>query len=742
MSDSITPPLPFPPVLNGDAAPSPFQAAAPKPAPLAMTVFVGVIFLSAFLLFQVQPIIARYILPWYGGSPAVWTTCLLFFQMGLLGGYAYAHGLVSLLREKRKTQIGVHFALLAIALFLLPITPSPEMKPGASGDDPVMGIVQLLALTVGFPYLLLSATGPLLQHWFSEAFPGRTPFRLYAVSNLGSLLGLLTYPFLFEPKLSVPEQTGLWSAAFVAYALLAVAAAIFFLRMVKTAAPVFKTGSPTQVEKAGLLRILLWIACSACGSMLLLSLTSQMCQDVAVVPFLWVLPLSLYLLTFVIAFDHPRWYFRPLAIPLAVICIGVTITIMNRQITLGDLPIHYQIGIYCLAIFSGCLICHGEVARLKPDPRRLTGFYLAISFGGAVGGILVSLVAPLVFSGYWELHVAFALLALLVSQRLLSKLDPFRRKWRRESRFRTILGIGSAAVGCLIWIVLLIAMGLGLRSHIRATRDKAIASSRGFYGVLQVTVENVGQKSECRSLVHGRINHGMQFSHPEFRFAATSYYGVESGVGTAIKLLPERALEPPSSIHVGVVGLGVGTLATYARPGDRFRFYEINPQVEAFAHSHFSYLKDCEGEAKVILGDGRISLERELAIGESQNFDLLVIDAFSGDSIPIHLLTREAFELYFRHLQPDGVLAVHITNRHLDLSDPIRNMADTLGWKAYFISHDPGSERYVSHWILLTADPEFSAALAGSGLVTGWKRKIAIPSLWTDDYSNLFDVMH
>lgn len=721
--------------------PSPFMAAPPKSAPLAMTVFVGVIFLSAFLLFQVQPIIARYILPWYGGSPAVWTSCLLFFQMGLLGGYAYAHGLVSFLREKRKVQAGVHFALLAVGLFLLPITPSPEMKPDASGADPVMGIIKLLSFTVGFPYLLLSATGPLLQHWFSEAFPGRSPFRLYAVSNLGSLLGLLTYPFLFEPKLRVTQQTALWSAAFVGYALLAAAAAFFFLRMAKDAPLAAEHASPPN-ERTGWLRVLKWIAFSACGSMLLLSLTSQMCQDVAVVPFLWVVPLSLYLLTFVIAFDHPRWYFRPLAIPLSALVIGVTITVMNRQIELGDLPIAYQIAIYCLAMFSGCLVCHGEVARLKPDPRRLTGFYLSISFGGAVGGILVSLVAPLIFSNYWEVHVSFALLALLVSERLFSQLAPFRRKWRHESAIRTFLGIGSATVACAVWIFLLVAMALGLRNHMRETESDAIATSRGFYGVLQVTEENTGQKSEARSLVHGRISHGMQFRDPQYRFAATSYYAVDSGVGTAIKMLPERMFDPPSPIHVGIVGLGVGTLATYAKPGDRFRFYEINPQVVSFAHSHFTYLEDCEGEEKVILGDGRISLERELAGGDSQNFNLLVIDAFSGDSIPIHLLTREAFELYFKHLKPDGILAVHITNRHLDLSDPIRNIAEATGWQAFKVSHYPGDDRVNSDWILLTRDPIISSSLTESERVTGWKRKVPKPIFWTDDYSNLFEVSH
>jgi len=706
-----------------------------------MPIFIAVVFLSAFLLFQVQPVIARYILPWYGGSPGVWTTCLLFFQVGLLGGYAYAHALVTFLRERRRWQIGIHLTLLGIAFALLPITPSDELKPDASGVSPVRGIVQLLAVTVGFPYLLLSASGPLLQHWFSEVFPGRSPFRLYAVSNLGSLLGLLTYPFLFEPLLNVPQQTMLWSVAFGVYGLLAIAAAAVFL---KRANPVALASREYEVAvPTAKMDVLLWIAFSACGSMLLLSLTSQMCQDVAVVPFLWILPLSLYLLTFVIAFDHERWYLRTLAIPLAAAAMGMTIWLMNRQYASTEWPLLWQIVIYCSAIFFGCLICHGEVVRMKPHSRHLTGFYLSISLGGAIGGLFVSLFAPRLFTGFWELHVAFGLLAILTSIQLWRSLRPLEREWGPLKGAPAWSRLAAAILGVVLWISALIVMGLALRHHITESQKTALAVKRGFYGVLQVSTELAGTDDEYRSLYHGRISHGRQYQNPDYRHLATTYYSLESGVGAVFALPPARTKIPPAPLHVGVVGLGVGTIATYAEPGDRFRLYEINPQVEELARSHFTYLADCEGEESVILGDARISLERELAEGQKQAFDALFVDAFSGDSIPIHLLTREAFALYFEHLEPGGVLAVHITNLHLDLADPVRNLAAEFGYKAFRVDHSPDVvdyHSYYSDWILITKDEDFITALEASDFLSEWDREVPKEIYWTDDYSNLLEV--
>lgn len=695
-----------------------------------MPFFVAAIFLSAFLLFQVQPVIARYILPWYGGSPAVWTTCLLFFQVGLLGGYAYAHGLVSVLRGSRKWQVGVHLGLLGLALLILPITPSDTLKPGSEDNDPVWGIVRLLASTVGFPYLLLSASGPLLQHWFGQAFPTRSPYRLYAVSNLGSMLGLLTYPFLFEPLFTVSKQTAIWSLAFAIYCLFAACCGVLFLRN-QAARKANEAGPVVEKDPTPLIDKLLWIAFPACGSILLLALTSQMCQDVAVVPFLWVVPLSLYLLTFVIAFDHDRWYLRTVVIPLAAISVGLVVTLLHREFADSEMFILSQIAIYCLAIFFCCLVCHGETARAKPPSHFLTKFYLCISLGGAMGGLFVSLLAPRLFNGYWELHLAFAILALLVTLQLY--------RWftnQERARWHYAIGLG--------WVALLVVLAISLQGHMDSRRADALAATRGFYGTLHVYEENAGTDDYFRALYHGRISHGRQYFDERYKDLATTYYNEESGVGGFFKLFPNTSEEDPQPLHIGTIGLGVGTIATYARKIDRFRFYEINPQVEDMARKHFTYLADCDGEETVVIGDGRISLERELAAGAPQQFDALFVDAFSGDSIPIHLLTKEAFELYFQHLKPEGVLAVHITNLHLDLSDPVRNLANDFGREAIrveYISDDETYHTYYSDWILITKNQEFLAELEAHGYQSDWERETPKNIHWTDNYSNLLEVL-
>lgn len=695
-----------------------------------MPLFVAAIFLSAFLLFQVQPVIARYILPWYGGSPAVWTTCLLFFQVGLLGGYAYAHALVSALREKRAWQAGIHFGLLGLALLLLPITPDDALKPSGEETEPVWGIVRLLASTVGFPYLLLSASGPLLQHWFGQSYPGRSPYRLYAVSNLGSMLGLLTYPFLFEPMFTVTTQTAIWSGTFAVYCAMTVGCGVLFIRHRKTGTSE-ETTSSIEKDPTPLIDKLLWIAFPACGSLLLLALTSQMCQDVAVVPFLWVLPLSLYLLTFVIAFDHERWYLRRVVVPLAAVSVGLVVGLLHRELTESEMYILGQIAIYCAAVFFCCLVCHGETARAKPPVRFLTKFYLCISLGGAIGGLFVSLIAPKIFDGYWELHLGFGVLAALVT------LQFFRQfKSRRRAPWHYAAGLG--------WVAALVILFVSLDRHIDSRREDALAATRGFYGTLNVYEENVDTEDYYRSLYHGRISHGRQYLNELYKDLATTYYNRDSGVGGVFHSHPSRDETNLKPMHVGTIGLGCGTIATYAREGDRFRFYEINPQVEDMARKYFTYLSDCLGEETVVIGDGRISLERELAAGESQQFDALFVDAFSGDSIPIHLLTEEAFQLYFDHLKPDGVLVVHITNLHLDLSDPVRNLAKKFGREAIrveYFSDDETYHTYYSDWILITNNSEFIENLESAEYPSDWEREEPKDIQWTDNYSNLLEVV-
>lgn len=690
-----------------------------------MAPFLAAIFLSAFLLFQIQPVIARYILPWYGGSPGVWTTALLFFQSGLLLGYAYAHLLVICLRERRRWQAGIHFGLLLLALLLLPIAPQEAWKPTGNEANPTLGIVWLLARSVGVPYLLLSASGPLLQHWFSESKPGHSPYRLYAVSNLGSLLGLLTYPFLFEPLFALHSQTMIWSWAFVVYVGLVLATVVVFLR--STRARVAENTEQSAVPPRWL-DVLLWILFAACGSSLLLSITNQMCQDVAVIPFLWILPLALYLITFIVAFDHERWYLRPVAIPLAAISIGIAIWLMNRSNALSDWPLFWQIAVFSATVFFSSLVCHGEIVRIKPAPRYLTAFYLCISLGGALGGVFVSLIAPRIFLGFWELHVAFELLALLVTLQLW-------RYLRRKRRPRWIL------VGALAWAGMLFAMIYFLDQTRATAEDQAVARVRGFYGVL--TVEKSGDgEDDYLALLNGRISHGRQY--PAYPDLATTYYSSETGVGQAFENLPARVEEPPQPVHIGTVGLGTGTIAIYAKPGDRFRFYEINPQVEQLARKHFTYLDDCKGEAEVVLGDARTTLEKELREGGSQQFDALFVDAFSGDSIPVHLLTREAFALYFEHLKPDGVLAIHITNIHIDLADPVRNLAKDFGRRAFRVEYSPDFDDYHSYysdWVLITPEGPFAEAIRHSLSLRSWDNPEPKAIRWTDDYSNIFQAL-
>ena len=700
-----------------------------------MAAFILVLFLSAFLLFQVQPVIARMILPWYGGSSSVWSTCMLFFQVGLVIGYGYAHLLVTVLGNRRYLQVGVHLAFVAIAITNLPITPDPELKPIASGASPVIEILKLLGRTVGIPYVILAATGPLVQSWFSHLYPDRSPFRLYAVSNVGSLLALLSYPFFFEVHYPVSLQSSIWATGFVIFALLLGCSAFFFTRGQTRQRPTF---SPTnsQTETGPILRPtvshrLRWVSFSICSSILLISITNKLCEDVAVIPFLWVLPLSLYLLTFIIAFDHSRWYSRKFMVGAAGVTIGFMIIQMNGHYShTRDWPILWQAATLCAALFFTCFVCHGEIVRLKPPPRFLTEFYLLVSLGGALGGVFVNLVAPTIFKGYWELHVGLILLAVLVTLQLF----PALRELRQGQRSATQSAIRIS--GAVAWLAALVGMAYGLKRNFNLSRTEVIASSRGFFGVLKVSETQIPGSEKFRSLYHGKTIHGLQFSSPERRTMPTAYFHPRSGVGITFGLLDQRQITRAEPLQVGVLGLGIGTLAAYARPGDHFQFYEINPEVADFARSHFTFLEDCQGDVELVLGDGRISLERELKSGHHDDFDLLVIDAFSGHAPPIHLLTQEAFELYFNRLNEGGVLALNISNGEIDFSDPIRNQARRVGMKAYQVIHLPEGG-FPSIWVLVTQNGAFARRLERSRRITPWARPEPKNVFWTDDFNSL-----
>ena len=720
-----------------DSAQSPGNPPPPQgtSSTISLSVFpyAFAIFLSAFLLFQVEPIIARYILPWFGGTPAVWTTCMLFFQVFLLGGYLYAHLLASYFSPRYQALI--HLSLVVCSLAFLPITPEETWKPDGS-ENPMLAIVLLLLGTIGAPFLLVSGSGPLLQHWFNRIHPTLSPYRLYALSNFGSLLGLVSYPFFVEPQLGLSTQTFLWSTGYGLYAVLGAWSAIMLWR---SATP--KDSSESSGSLAGtplaLPERLLTLSLAACGSVVLLASTNQICRDIAVIPFLWVLPLSLYLISFILCFDHPRWYNRRVWVPVLLLSLSAVVYLLLQDYGAVEMNVYLQIGIYSAALFACCMACHGELVRLKPSADHLTSFYLMIALGGALGGVFVSLVAPALFKGYWEFHGG------LVATVVLLGLCLFRERDTLQTPF-------VWWAGRIVWIGGIAALIGFLGLHIQEQQKSNILTKRNFYGVLRVNEVDIGEEFATRFLYHGRITHGEQFLTPQLRAYPRAYYGPNSGISLAIRrhpqyyggIIPEGGVRP-QGIHVGNIGLGVGTIATYSRPGDTYRFYEINPDVDWIAREYFTHLNDAKGTMQVVLGDGRISLERELENNTRQEFDVLAVDAFSGDGIPVHLLTREAFALYFEHLRPGGILALHITNYHFNFSPVIRALAQELGKEAVWIKDAGDRQRgnYISHWVLVTSNQTFLKDPFVFTRIRPWPSAKRKEILWTDDYSNLFGVV-
>jgi hypothetical protein len=677
--------------------------------PTYHVLFPVTIFLSAFLLFQVQPLIGRYILPWFGGGPAVWTSCLLFFQACLLAGYAYAHWLGSL--QNLRLQAGVHIGLLLASLAFLPLHPNAAIwKPGSTAD-PSGRILLLLTVTVGGPYLLLSATAPLLQRWFTLGQPQRSPWRLYALSNLGSFLALLSYPFVFEPLLRLHTQGSVWSGLYLAFA--ALCGFLGWRMRPVQPAPAVANDRLDSAARPTVATVLFWLGLSACASTLLLATTNQISQDIAVSPFLWVATLGIYLLTFVLAFDSDRFYWRtPFAIAAGLFA---PIACALPSVSIG-LSLRWQLFVYLVALFVTCMLCQGELARSRPSPRYLTTFYLTIAAGGAIGGVFVALIAPRIFTEFSEYQIGLAAAC------LLGFLGWMRTgalaQWTNRS-IAVRLPLMALLLGGFTAIVATTTTG----------KRGALVSARNFYGILRVMARE-DSNGPFRELQHGRTRHGFEYLQAARKDWPTSYYGPHSGIAIAL-----NALDKPNR-RIGVVGLGTGTLAAWGHPGDTFRFYEINPDVERIARTWFSFLSGSKAQTEVVLGDARVQLERELASGRSRDFDLIAVDAFSSDSIPMHLLTAECADIYRQRLAPGGVLALHISNRTLDLDPVARGMASYLGWTAVqIVSVDnPATGEDSSRWVLLTPD---RAGLAHR--LSDWSNRA--PIIWTDDFASLWHVL-
>jgi hypothetical protein len=661
------------------------------------------IFLSAFLLFQIQPLIAKQILPWFGGAASVWIVCLVFFQLTLLAGYVYADVLVRIARPR--LIAAVHVALLALSLAWMPVIADPAWKP-LDGAHPVIRIVGLLVATIGLPYLMLSTTAPLVQAWFARRYEHAPPYRLYAVANLAALLGLAAYPFVVEPALATDSQARVWSFVYAAFAVLCAVTAFHRGGAESAGDPAGRdrpAAGPTTGDK------IRYLVFSAVPAALLLAVTNYLTESVASTPFLWVVPLCLYLLSFVLCFGFEAACQRAIYLRLQAIALVAMAYFLWEPRLAENFPL--AVGVYSGGLFIACMFCHGELARRKPHPRYLTGFYLMVALGGALGGLFVSVAAPHLFQGYFELGGLMLVLALLT-------MGVVRRgNWRTR----------------LLWGTVSLFLAATLVAHVRSFVSGSLAMGRNFYGSLRVTeFPSTVAGETVRTMVHGITDHGREFLSPRMRDLPTSYYGRASGIGLLLGSLPD------TPARVAIIGLGTGTLATYGRSGDYYRFYEVNPLVADFAGEYFHFLDDSAATIDIVLGDGRLSLERE----EALSFDVLVVDAFSGGSIPFHMLTREAFELFLDRLNPGGVLALHVTDPALDLTSVVAASARSWGAGGLVITNPGSPELETSHsiWALVARDP---GALERPELHGRGQPLVARTDLrtWTDDYSNLFAIL-
>jgi hypothetical protein len=803
----------------------------------SMLIYALTIFISAFLLFQVQPMIAKIILPWFGGGAAVWSACLMFFQIALLLGYLYSHATTKWLKPRQQAML--HTVVLIVAVFLLPIMPGQQWKP-LDEKDPLLRIFLLLCGIVGLPYLMLSTTGPLLQAWYSRASGGAMPYRLFALSNFGSFLALLSFPFVFEPRMTSVQQTNLWSVAFAVFAACAVIAGWKTVRAIPESSAGGAAASAddeTPLAPIPFGRLLLWVALAACASIMLIAVSSHLTTNVAPIPFLWVVPLSIYLLTFILSFESDRVYSRGTFMPLLVAALGVAAFLLTEENRDGFGPIY----LWSVILFISCMICHGELALQKPHPKQLTLFFLMVSVGGAIGGLFVAMAAPVFFNNYYELAISLGLcgvlamgilwdevpetwkqsqgwavvgLAVIVLAELWYHAHSYLEGYPKYAMFALTMAFSFIVATGVTWIdflknpllgfswpVRIVWAGLllanlarlrfpdyaseGLEQFCLWTSFCAFAGlilcwrrgdegrldgdllryagvalcgallvhlvyyqhqnglgyrmiARNFYGGLKVRDEAQDEETTGnRALVHGTINHGAQLLDPARRREPTSYYGPKSGFGKAVKAL--RELAGANGIRVGITGLGAGVTASFCRPGDYFRFYELNPMVLEIARTQFTFYNDCPADKDVYLGDGRLALERQ----NSHQFDLLAMDAFSSDSVPVHLLTKEAFGLYVKHLKSDGVVAINVSNRYLNLVPVVTRNGHEFGMKVALVEDDGNDADFYSatSWMLCSRSTSLFKSAEFQGKNVSFPEDSPNIRQWTDAFSNLFQIM-
>jgi hypothetical protein len=663
------------------------------------------IFLSAFLLFGVEPMAAKRLLPGLGGSSAVWITCLVFYQICLLFGYLYAHTLARL-RGSSWPSI-VHIGLLALAAIALAVIRQPDLSRAA--DHPVTAVFSDLSLTIGPAFLVLASTSPLLQHWWARQQRSHIPWRLFALSNAGSLLALLFYPSLIEPHFTLSQQRMAWGWGFAIYAVLCAGLAWRVRRSVAPPEPEIPPAdsAPRSSKRAQSL----WILLPAAAAMQLCAVTSHISQNVAAIPLLWILPLAVYLLTFILAFEFPGLYRQWIVIGMLVVLLASLGMMLSTPGV--SFPIVLNIGFFLSEMFFACYFCHAETYALRPArSSQGTLFYLLVAAGGAAGTFFIGILCPLLFSANYDFALAFLATAALA----------LAATW--SSGWRQRLLWSAVTAGMLALVIVL---------HIAFARE-TLLEERNFYGALRVTESHFPpQAFTVRTLYNGTIEHGTQWFAPEFRRMPTTYYAADSGIGLALRFCCGNRPR-----NVGVIGLGTGTIAAYGRSGDRIHFYEINPAVLPIAQHLFAYLRDSQAHISFTPGDGRLSLAAE----PPQHFGVLVVDAFTGDAIPVHLLTTQAMRIYRRQLAPGGILVFNVSNQYLDLAPEVAALAQASSMQARLVATKASDAigEYGANWVLLCdranffQQPTVAAAARIIPLQPGLRA-------WTDDDSSLLPVL-
>jgi hypothetical protein len=685
--------------------------------PFFRSLYGTTVFLGAFLLFLVEPMAAKQLLPTLGGSSAVWLTCLVFFQVTLLLGYLYAHWLTR--NGTPGWRRNLYLASLAIAVVLLVAQRLSPTNLSQRSDHPVATIFAALTLTIGLPFLLLGATSPLLQLWFLRTQGGSIPYRLFALSNVGSLLALIAYPFVVEPNLTLKLQRTLWSLGFLLYAVLCTVLARQTASVAKAATQTSLAQEVSTAPKTRAATKWLWFLLPMAAAMQLSAVTAHLTVNIAAIPLLWMLPLAVYLLTFILAFEFPSFYRRGIVVRLLVVMLAsLGYTISKTDVSL---PIGVAILFFLVECFLAGLFCHAETYALRPQhPSETTVFYLLIAAGGAAGTFFIGIASPLIFSANYDLAISFFVTAAVAIAVTWHDGWPQRLLWTTAS-------------------ALLFFFAIMLRT---AYARDAMLEVRNFYGTLRVKQTTTPQADPERMLLNGTIQHGTQIFGNGLTRTPTTYYAVDSGIGLALRFCCNTS-NSDRPRNIGVIGLGTGTLAAYGHPDDHIRFYEINPLVRPIAENLFTYLRDSPAQITFADGDARTSLTREAP----QNFDVLAVDAFSGDAIPLHLLTTEAIALYKKHLAPNGIIAFHVSNQYLNLAPEIAQLAIAANMPSRLIESpaDEATGAYRSTWVLLTNSPTFfdRPEVAPAATKTPTTPRLRPPHLraWTDDYSSLLPIL-